>query len=400
METPPRIQSIRLDGFLSFAPGSDPIELRALNVVIGPNGSGKSNLIEAFEFIRRLPTPHDFDAFMRQGGLVSDWIWKDTRCAKATVELVMMDEHDRRTRYAAGIANTGQNILGFVDESFETIPVAPDDVPFSYFHSDGNDIVVATKFIGPNGPAPDYAPHRLTRNHIRTVHSLIAQHHERDSYPDIRSLAERFASIETFREWRFGSNSPLRSAQHPSMPTDGLLPDQSNLAMMVQELQHQGTLDALYPYLKRFLPRFDRLSTRLSGASILLYMHEENVSSPTPATRMSDGTLRFIALLLLLLGPRRPGLICIDEPELGLHPDAVTILADVFVEVSAHTQLIVTTHSDALVSALTEQGDCVMVCEHREGTLLDRVDPEKLRHWLDRYRLGDLWRMGKLGGNP
>src|SRR5207244_4994904 len=106
------------------------------------------------------------------------------------------------------------------------------------------------------------------------------------------------------------------------------------------------------------------------------------------------------AMLALLLAPEPPPLLCMEEPELGLHPDAVSLLADVLVQASARTQLIVTTHSDALVSALTDQAESVLVCENRGGTVLRRVESARLAHWLDKYRLGEIWRIGELGRNP
>ncbi len=111
--------------------------------------------------------------------------------------------------------------------------------------------------------------------------------------------------------------------------------------------------------------------------------------------------MRFIALLASLLAPSPPPLLCIEEPELGLHPDAVSLLGDLLLEASTRMQLIVTTHSDALVSALTSQPDSVIACERPgAGTVLRRLDPKPLAAWLDKYRLGDLWRMGELGANP
>ena len=80
---------------------------------------------------------------------------------------------------------------------------------------------------------------------------------------------------------------------------------------------------------------------------------------PVPATRLSDGTLRFLALLAILLNPESATLICIEEPELGLHPDTMSLLAELLTEAAEKTQLIVTTHSDVLVSAFTEQAESV-----------------------------------------
>ena len=94
-------------------------------------------------------------------------------------------------------------------------------------------------------------------------------------------------------------------------------------------------------------------------------------------------------------------MVCIEEPELGLHPDALALIADLLVEASTRMQLLVTTHSDSLVAAMTNQPNTVVACERPgAGTELRRLDPEKLAGWLDEYSLGDLWRMGELGANP
>ncbi len=130
------------------------------------------------------------------------------------------------------------------------------------------------------------------------------------------------------------------------------------------------------------------------------YFHEAGFSAPIPATRLSDGTIRFIALLAALLSPTPPPLVCIDEPELGLHPDAISLMGELLIEGSTRMQIIVATHSDALISALSGQPDSVVACERPgAGTELNRLDPERLRFWLEKYSLGDLWRMGELGAN-
>ena len=102
----------------------------------------------------------------------------------------------------------------------------------------------------------------------------------------------------------------------------------------------------------------------------------------------------------MLLNPTPPPLICLEEPEIGLHPDIMPTLADLLREASARTQLIVTTHSDALVDALTQTPDAVLVCEKTNAaTTLKRLDRDTLSIWLKDYTLGQLWRSGEIGGN-
>ena len=179
-----------------------------------------------------------------------------------------------------------------------------------------------------------------------------------------------------------------------------MLPDASNLALVLNQVEHKvGPI--LNECLRRFFPRVERLTIPIEGGTVQLYLHECGLRAPIPATRLSDGTMRFVALLATLLCPPPARLVCIEEPELGLHPDAVALLADLLVEASDRMQLVVTTHSDTLVSALTSQPDAIVACERPgAGSELRRLNPEKLASWLEEYPLGDLRRMGELGANP
>ncbi|HQU44966.1 MAG TPA: AAA family ATPase, partial [Pirellulales bacterium] len=210
----------------------------------------------------------------------------------------------------------------------------------------------------------------------------------------------QFARMQTFREWSFGRYGALRQPQPADLPSDALLPDSRNLGLLLNSLEHTGASAEFNRLLVRFLPRFLRFFTLVQGGTDQFYLHESGLSAPVPATRLSDGTIRFMAILALLLSPTPPPLLCIEEPELGLHPDALSLLADLLVDASTRTQLIVTTHSDELVSALTDHANSVLVCDYCRGTVFERVAHEKLEYWLDKYRLGDVWRIGQLGGNP
>ena len=139
----------------------------------------------------------------------------------------------------------------------------------------------------------------------------------------------------------------------------------------------------------------------VSGGTIQLFLQYAGLKSPVPAARLSDGTVRYLCLLAVLCHPAPPPLVCLEEPDLGLHPDLLPSLAELLVEASHRMQLIVTTHSDVLVDGLTKVPEAVIVCEKRNGsTVMSRRTSDELAKWLkEDYGLGQLWRSGEIGGN-
>lgn len=391
-----KIQTLRLEGLLSFAPGSDPIELQGLNVLIGPNGTGKSNFIEALSLLSATPT--NLAAAVRRGGGASEWIWKGSPVAEAAaIEAVLAGRTPthRPLRYRLHFTHA-QNRLELVDEAVEELEPTPgkSDVFFYYRFQEGHPAINVMSETG------EGTRRNLRRDSLLPDQSVFSQRKDPDLYPEVTWTGQTFGAIRMFRSWTFGRHTPLRQPQPADLPEDQLLPDSSNLALVLNQIEHAGDT-RVTALLKQFFPRFERLSTRVSGGTVQFYLHETDFGKPIPAARLSDGTLRFVALLAALYSASPPPLLCIEEPELGLHPDSVALLADVLVEASQRMQLVVTTHSDTLVSALSNQPEAVITCE-RPGaaTVLRRLDAAKLATWLDDYSLGDLWRMGELGANP
>ncbi|MCY4343527.1 MAG: AAA family ATPase [Gammaproteobacteria bacterium] len=391
------IKSFRLDNFLSFGPESEPFEMGDLNVLIGVNGSGKSNLIEAFELLGSAPT--NFASAIRDGGGAPDWIWKGADSIHvATLDAVLADGTPRGRPLRHRLEFTAvQSRVEVLDEAIEEASSLPgkDDVYFYYRFQRGRPAVnvVNTEDGKPRG-------RHIERTELEPDQSVLAQLKDSEQYPEITWLGRQLGGIQTFREWTFGRYTNLREPQRTDLPEGRLLPDASNLSLVLQKIQHVrgNVFDDL---LRRFLPRFNRLSTMVSGNTIQFYLHEPGFSKPIPATRLSDGTLRFIAILAVLLAPEPPPLVCLEEPELGLHPDAVALVAEVLKTSAQQMQLLVTTHSDALVAALSDQPDALVACEREgAGTTLRRLDTDQLSELLKDYTLGDLWRMGEIGANP
>lgn len=396
------LSSLHMKGFLSFGPNSEPVRLTGLNVLIGPNGVGKSNFIEAVELLHA--TPADFSGAIRLGGLPSDWIWhggKGSSTARLEAKLSPVNGTPE-LRYGIEFAESGGR-LEIVDEVLEnTEKDFPNekDVRFYYRFQHGRPAINVVQTVTDDVTRRKYKQRTLKRETIDPQQSILSQKKDLELYPEVTTAALRFKGIQIFREWGFGRSAALRSPQPANLPTDALLPQLVNLGLVLNDLEHRPAWDRFNTLMRRFLPRYTRLSTKVSAGSVQVYLHEEGLSVPVPATRLSDGTLRFLALLAILLSPERATLICIEEPELGLHPDAMALLAELLIEASQRTQLIVTTHSDTLVSELTEEAESVLVCDYgHDGTELRRLDSNKLKLWLEKYRLGEVWRLGKIGGN-
>lgn len=147
-----------------------------------------------------------------------------------------------------------------------------------------------------------------------------------------------------------------------------------NLALMLHGLDFLGVHDRITEYLRRFCERFEDVKVSVGEGLARTWQREAGLAEMLSGIRMSDGTLKFLSLLAALFHPKPPPLMCIEEPELGLHPDAMQLVAEALLEASESMQLIVTTHSDAMVDCLADRPDAVLVCERdfENGTQMKR----------------------------
>ncbi len=387
------IRSLRVENFLSYGSEGEEIELQPLNVLIGSNASGKSNLIEAIGLLKATPT--DLPAPIRQGGGISDFLWKGQQGIPVAKIQVTVDypQRSQTLQYQLSLTVAGQK-LELVDEAIENEQPFPgeDDVYFYYRYQRGRP-VINVKIENDQ----QLIRRSLRREDLIPDQSVLSQRKDPDLYPELSYLANQFSSISLYREWNIGRYSDPRNPQKTDLPEHPLQEDGSNLGLFLNNLQYQLGNRQIINKLKKFYDAAEELSIKIYGGTVQIFIREENLTQPIPATRLSDGTLRYLFLMALFLDPTPPPLICIEEPEIGLHPDILPTIAEMLIEASQRTQLIVTTHSDALVSALLPES--VLVCERDEkGSHLHRLEPDRLKNWLENYTLGDLWRMGEIGG--
>ena len=208
-----------------------------------------------------------------------------------------------------------------------------------------------------------------------------------------------YGRIRLYREWSFGRTSVFRSPQSADLPSDRLEEDFSNLGLFLNHLRGiPKAKNKIIEHMRDLYEGLDDFDVRIKGGTVEVFLTEGNFI--VPASRLSDGTLRYLCLLAILCDPEPPALVCIEEPELGLHPDILPKIADLLVAASERTQLIVTTHSDILVDAMTERPEAVVVLEKHDGkTQAKRLEAtQEMQEWLQRYRLGQLWTRGEIGG--
>ncbi len=387
------ITKLRLRNLLSFGPDAEGFELEPLNVLIGPNASGKSNVIEAISLLQA--APDDIREPISSGGGINEWLWKGgEKKPEAEIEAVVDRGKKLALRHLVRIAGPS-DVFELVRESITDSPDTGDSAGEHYQYRRGQ----ARLWSRDQGESQ----RQLTANELRPNHSILAQIKDPDRYAPLTYLGIEFNRIRIFKDWDASRDGDLRRAQLPDLESGFLSEDAKNLALVINDLQNRpGLEERLNEELRRFYPRAKKITVRILGGTVQLQLHEEGLRDPIPATRMSDGTLRYLCLLSILLHPDPPPLVCIEEPEIGLHPDIVVRLAHLMQEASERMQLIVTTHSDALVATLSSVPVAVAICERDENgsTTIRRLSREGLGDGLARYTLGDLWMMGGLGGNP
>lgn len=402
------IRRIKQTNLLSFGPASEEIELKRLNVLIGPNGSGKSNLLEGIDLLRS--APRDLPAPIREGGGIHDWIWRGKpEGSAAHIEAILENPQGAQAlRYRLGFAERGQR-FELTEERIENEQSHGGHAkPYIYYNQKGGQAFITYRDetgLGPTVKA-EY-PHVRLRlgqydlrpEEVKLDQSILSQRKDPD-LPELTYLGEALSRIRIYREWSLGRDSPLRLPQKADLPNDFLQEDGKNLALVLNRFQGEPAVKRrLLDALSKFYEGITDFYVNIEGSTVQLFLQEGDMV--IPATRLSDGTLHYLCLLAILCHPQPPPLICIEEPELGLHPDILPTVGRLLLEASERSQLLVTTHSDLLVDALTNEWWSIVVCEKRDGqTVMRRLDKEKMAAWLEDYRLGELWSSGEIGGNP
>ncbi|MCK5170210.1 MAG: AAA family ATPase [Bacteroidales bacterium] len=360
------IYSIEIKNFKSIRE-TEKILIKPINVLIGPNGVGKSNFISFFKFMNRL-YEQQLQLFISRYGRSENFLYFGRKYSDFLWGQIIFD-NDWKNEY-----------------EFKMVPDHSGNLIFSeewsnFTRPDSNS---RNRYLISNGGNPE----SLLKNDIGF----------RNKY-----LRSQFGGFKLFHFHDTSFNSKIKQ---PCSSTDyaNLYEDGGNLAAFLYRLSktHENYFRMIEKVIQSIAPFFDKFylePDEINSDQIYLRWLEKGSDQIFTAHNLSDGTLRMICLSALLLQPHLPNTIIIDEPELGLHPFAISKLAALLQSAAASSQIIISTQSVNLVNEFN--ADDVIVVEREDNqTVFRRQSAEKLKEWLDEYSLGELWQKNILGGRP
>ena len=361
------LHSISIKGFKSIS-HIENLPLGPINVLIGPNGSGKSNFIGVFSFLNAIQSEHLQQYVIRAGG--ADKVLHYG--SKETEELIIRLSFDEKNyEYEIRLTAADSDTL-YIDSEFTQSEHLRYRTAVHFFNRD--------KEKGePFASLEWQRVEHNTKNHL-----------------------------DSWRLYHFHDTSSGSSMKKTADLNDNRFfrPDGANLAPFLYYLRekHESSYSLIRRTVQRVAPFFDDFALapqQLNEDKIRLEWRHKGTDAYFDAASLSDGSLRFIALATLLLQPEslRPSVILLDEPELGLHPYAITMLASLLKQAAAQTQIILATQSPFLLDHFEPED--VLVADRVNGqTQLTRLDTPSLETWLQDYSLGQLWEKNEIGGRP
>lgn len=361
------LHKLTIKGFKSIRELED-FELTNLNIIVGANGAGKSNLIAFFKMLRAL-IDGTLNRYVRDSGGASDLLFNGK---KVTPKMQF------ETRFAD---------RGF---RFALVPT-PDN---------GCAIENEARYY-----AGGYTKWWELGDSDNGKSRMVAEVVEKRS--DWQYSKPVYDAIAAWQIYHFHDTSASANMRQYEIVEDNkvLRADAANIGAFLLKLKqhHESDYRAIVDAIRLVTPFFDDfiLESRLSGAKeeVNISWLQKDSDYPMQPYHLSDGSIRFICLATALLQPNPPSTIIIDEPELGLHPAAIVILAELIQQAALRTQVIVATQSPALIDQFAIE-DIVVVNRKEGASTFERLDEKDFSQWLESYSVGELWTKNVIAGGP
>ena len=377
MTQQPRIESVRIAGFRSLA-DVELSDLGGLTVLIGANGSGKSNIIRFFEMLSWMLRSHRLAEFVQRQGGGDDQLFQGSRTTPRITASMALQTDQGRHEYRFILTHAHPDRLIFTEEAFRFSHTdVSGEAPWQFVGSSHGEAQIVEAAQGGTNAGINPTTARTILHLLRDC--AVFQFHDTSKDSTFK------------RQWDAYDNNVLRSHG-------------GNLAAVLHRLERTdfSRFDLICRHIARVLPVFDRFVVEESYGKVVLRWKAKGTKKTFGAHLTSDGSLRFFALVTLLNLPSEmlPSVVLLDEPELGLHPAAISLVGGMIRNLAKERQVIVATQSPLLVDAV--ELDQIVVLDLVNGaTRLRRLDPNAYGAWLDEgYAPGDLWLKNLIGGRP
>ena len=345
------------------------LDLKPINILIGANGAGKSNFISFFEMIRSM-FEGSLQLYIAENGGIENLLYFGRK-------------HSEFVKGLVDFNNT--NAYSFV--------LKPDQNNRAYYE-------VEEDFFNNQ--------HFKKKNYSLWSPKTWGQGNEESNIIKSNESRSRYVKkyLNSFKVYHFHDTSKNAKIKQPCRVNDNIeiKEDGGNLAAFLYLLQekHPQTFLIIEAIVKSIAPFFDKFKLnpdRNNDQYIQLEWQEKNSDMYLNAHNLSDGTLRMIALITLLLQPKPPKTIIIDEPELGLHPFAINKLSGLIKKASVDSQIIISTQSVNLIDNFLPE-DIIIVDRQGGQSVFSRLKSEELSEWLEEYGISGLWNRNLIGGRP
>jgi len=380
-----RFQELSIHGFRRLCDVQLP--LRPLSVMIGANGTGKTSVLDVLSLLAKSAQGKLSESISDLSGLSS--ILTYDRAEELRLDISMTVPHYEPLRYSLELKQ--QAVAYVIKEERLSQQRLGHPGPFLHIDSHGSDIkyyeVDQRNLLRPNWEQ------RPFETSLSQVPKMFQQPEE---------FRNRLSSSTFYHVLNVDARSPVRLPQ-PMQPAT--LPGRNGEELVsclyyLRETE-RDRFDAIQDTLRAAFPRFDRLDfPPVAAGTLALAWRETGFSKPFYMHQLSEGTLRFLWLTTLLQSPGLTALTLLDEPEVSLHPELLSLLAEMLREASSRTQLVVATHSDRLIRFLLPKEIVLMDAGEDGMSTLKWADELDLDTWLRDFSLDELWSNGTLGARP
>jgi len=406
------IKNITLENFFSFNEKTT-IELNPkINILVGINGSGKSNFIKAIKLLFDSVIGEGFEkVFLKDWGgfdFASNFNNNQADFIKITYEFeskaIKKAVHNKGFTFNGNLfyeitVHRAGNTSYYLEERIFQLSKRAGQESLIYLDIKNGNGVISTRATGGGVSFQSY-PKEDGEITFKTQELVLRQISDPDRYYPLYTLKRAIEGLVVYDYFDTTLNSKIRQ---PNVfgTEDKLLPTGENLAQILNRLKNRHTLhyEKLQDLIKKINPHFIDTSFDLLGSLLYLVLREEKLSRAVGAQHISDGTLRYLLLLTILLNPENGSLICIDEPEIGLHPDMTNTIARAIKDTTYNgSQIIIATHSPLLLNSFELDEILIFEKNKNNSSVVMRKTMDDFEGWDEDFLVGQMWLRGELGG--